>query len=215
MNNNAIINSQSSAHIFTYWEPKESIPYYIQLCMQTWKKFLPDFPITILDNSNLKDYIDINFYGSELFGGSFTLPQIADAVRVMILKEYGGIWFDADTLILNNSAADYFDTTGDNELMFFGFPRKRGVQLAVIHTKSASTRCMRLWVEYIKDKVQNFNPPQKDFWAYLGNSFINIYSKAFPDEIKIFDREEVMLHLGSPVSEYDAYRDYFFLQKKH
>ena len=27
--------------IFSYWEPRSNIPYYLQLCVETWKKFLP------------------------------------------------------------------------------------------------------------------------------------------------------------------------------
>jgi hypothetical protein len=30
-----------------------------------------------------------------------TLPIQADAIRVAILKKFGGIWMDADTIILN------------------------------------------------------------------------------------------------------------------
>ena len=94
--------------IFSYWEPKQNIPTYLQLCVETWKKNLPGFPITILDNSNIKQYIDIDSYGANLFSGKFSLPQIADAIRAMLLEKYGGIWFDLDTIILNKSAQLYF-----------------------------------------------------------------------------------------------------------
>ena len=53
-----IINSLSSQkdikvnnhYIFTFWEPHNSLPGIIKLCIRTWKKFLPkDYIIIILD----------------------------------------------------------------------------------------------------------------------------------------------------------------------
>ncbi len=41
--------------IYTFWEPRDRMPYYIQLCIETWKKFLPEAEITILDFSNVKN----------------------------------------------------------------------------------------------------------------------------------------------------------------
>ena len=100
--------------IFSYWEPRKNIPPYLQLCVETWKKFLPGFPITILDNSNIRNYIDIDSYGANLFSGKFSLPQIADAIRAMLLEKYGGIWFDLDTVVLNGSAQLYFYDLGES-----------------------------------------------------------------------------------------------------
>ena len=42
-----LINSNKI--IFTFWEPKENIPGYLKLCIKTWKKFLPEYKIIILD----------------------------------------------------------------------------------------------------------------------------------------------------------------------
>lgn len=46
--------------IFTFWEPKNKIPAYIQLCIKTWYKILPDYEIKILDYDNIKDLLDKN-----------------------------------------------------------------------------------------------------------------------------------------------------------
>lgn len=93
----------------------------------------------------------------------------------MLLEKYGGIWLDTDTVILSGEARNFFSTNGNSEVTFFGDTEKRNVHLAVIRS-IPSSRLMRLWTEYIKDKVQNFNPPKHDFWAYLGNNLVNIYS---------------------------------------
>ena len=53
--------------IFTFWEPKENIPGYISLCIETWKKFLPDYEIVILDYSNLDEWIGKNYFDRSLY----------------------------------------------------------------------------------------------------------------------------------------------------
>ena len=154
--------------IFSYWEPKQNIPYYLQLCVETWKKFLPGFPIIILDNSSIRNYIDIDSYGANLFSGKFFLPQIADAIRAMLLEKYGGIWLDLDTVILNDSAQLYFqDFVNDEdeyEVTFFGEPINRSCHLAMVKAVPEA-RLMRFWLQTIKDKINNFNAPKKDFWG--------------------------------------------------
>ena len=49
--------------IFTFWEPKEKIPAYIKLCMQTWEKFLPEYEVIVVDYSNIYEYLGKNFFG--------------------------------------------------------------------------------------------------------------------------------------------------------
>lgn len=87
--------------IFTFWEPQTFIPPYLQLCMETWKKFLPDYEIIVLDYSNLDAWLDKDFYPEVLYK-HFSLPIQADAIRCAILKKYGGIWMDVDTIITSS-----------------------------------------------------------------------------------------------------------------
>ncbi len=94
--------------IWTFWEPREKMPAYLQLCMRTWKKFLPKAEITVVDYSNMRDFVDVDVYGKALFDNNFRIDQIADAIRALLLEKYGGVWLDVDTIILNSSANKYF-----------------------------------------------------------------------------------------------------------
>lgn len=69
--------------IFTFWEGK--MPEYIRLCMRTWK-----FQYTVLNYDNLKEFTDFDIENTK----RFTLPQIADAVRVHVLRDNGGYWLE-------------------------------------------------------------------------------------------------------------------------
>ena len=87
--------------IFSFWEPHERIPGYLLLCIETWKKFLPKYDINILDYKSVEDYLGKSLFSS-IICKNMTLPIQVDAIRVALLKKYGGIWIDADTIILND-----------------------------------------------------------------------------------------------------------------
>lgn len=180
--------------IYTFWEPKNKIPEYLKLCMETWKKFLPDYESVMLDYSNIGEYIDINRYNKRLFDGTFSMPQIADALRSMLLEEHGGVWMDTDTVLLNDNVKKYF--TLDNDISFFGISDRKLVHIAWINAMP-HIRLMKEWVKYNENKIENFVKPEKDFWAYLGNLFVNPYVKDHPGEVTIFDtvKERVMPEL--------------------
>ena len=55
--------------IWTFWEPPEKMPVYLQLCMETWKKFIPDAEVISVNLSNLDDYVDMSEYIENLLAG--------------------------------------------------------------------------------------------------------------------------------------------------
>ena len=99
--------------IFTFWEPKENIPGYLELCLASWKKYLPDYEIVILDYFNLENWFGKDFYPQVLYE-KFSLPIQADAIRCALLNKYGGIWMDIDTIITSEKTKQYL--TIDSEL---------------------------------------------------------------------------------------------------
>ena len=86
--------------IFTFWEPKGKIPGYLRLCIKTWKKFFPDYEIQIMDYKKLRHYLGETLF-SDIICKNMALSMQADAIRVALLKKYGGIWMDTDTIVLN------------------------------------------------------------------------------------------------------------------
>ena len=96
---NTII-SNNKKNIFTFWEPVEKMPGYLKLCMKTWKKFLPDYKIIILDYKSLKNNLGESLF-NDIICKNMSLAVQADAIRVALLNKYGGVWIDTDTIILN------------------------------------------------------------------------------------------------------------------
>jgi hypothetical protein len=95
-------NNRKQIIIFTFWEPKLNIPGYIKLCIRTWQNIFPNEAIIILDYSNLYHYLRPSLI-SKILCKNMKMTVQADAIRVAILKKYGGIWMDADTIVTNSS----------------------------------------------------------------------------------------------------------------
>ena len=205
--------------VYTFWEPREKIPYYLQLCMETWKKNLPNAEIIVLDYKNLSDYIDLSEFGSNLTSGRFSLPQIGDAIRVALLAKHGGVRVDVDTIILNPSAEKYFLPDENNRTVFFGTPSRGGIRICFINTPP-NAPCMVGWHEFVKKQVQTLTPATQITWNALGNKFIDAYYKTHKDEIQILNMAPTMPELkliskATGVTYRSCYPLYYFEKNCH
>ena len=206
--------------VYTFWEPREKIPYYLQLCMETWKKFLPNAEIVLLDYKNIGEYIDIDKdIGSNLLSGRFSLVHIADAIRVALLAKHGGVWVDVDTIILNPNAEKYFLPDEKNRTVFFGTPSRGGIRICFINTPP-NAPCMNGWLDYIREKIETLTPSTQITWDFLGNKFIDAYYKTHKDEIQILSMAPTMPELKliskeTGVTYRSCYPLYYFKHNNH
>lgn len=84
--------------VFTFWEPKESLPGYIRLCMKTWERCLDGYETVVLDYDNLNNYLTPAEQQAVLCR-KMTFAMQSDCIRCAVLKKHGGIWMDADTIL--------------------------------------------------------------------------------------------------------------------
>ena len=85
--------------VFTFWEPKESVPGYVRLCMETWRSCLPGRETVVLDYGTLGDWLTQEEQDAVLWKG-MTFAMQSDCIRCAVLKKHGGIWLDADTVLV-------------------------------------------------------------------------------------------------------------------
>lgn len=169
--------------IFTFWEPKEKMPGYLLLCIKTWKKYLPDYEIKILNYKSVKYYLGESIFSS-IICPNMTIPIQVDAIRVALLKKFGGIWIDADTIILNRS---FFEKLNNFELIMLGDVKTKIPNIGFIFAANNSY-LIKNWLKSIIQKVKlykkNIITNEKNFiyqtsfnesisWNYLGNGIIN------------------------------------------
>jgi len=89
--------------IWTYWEnpdnPSKGLPRVVKLCMESWKKFNPDYEIVLLTKKNVKGYVTIPDEIRTHPHYNDSPQRFADLVRLYVLEEHGGIWIDASVLV--------------------------------------------------------------------------------------------------------------------
>jgi len=69
----------------------------VQKCMESWKKFCPDYEIIRWDESNLN--IDINKYCRQAYDAK-KYAFASDVLRYYVIKEHGGIYLDVDVELM-------------------------------------------------------------------------------------------------------------------
>lgn len=89
-------------NIFMYWEtlPGKTKPVYLDLCYDTiLKNCSQDFKIHMLDDKSIKTYLpEIRTDLDQ----KLKIQQKVDYYRLLLLYKYGGIWLDADTIVIKS-----------------------------------------------------------------------------------------------------------------
>lgn len=175
--------------IFTFWEGK--MPAYIELCMKTWK-----LPFTVLNYKNLHEYTDLNIEPVK----RFTMPQIADCVRVHVLRDNGGYWLDADTIMITDKLP---------QTNMVGNPLTRMNTIGFLHTEK-DTQMYKSWAVFQASVFKRQDTPTQ--WNIMGNAFTDQYLK---------DHKEISIHdvtnfwpetymIKDDISRYNKYGKFYF-----
>ena len=210
------LKSKPKKQIFTFWEPKEKIPGYLKLCIRTWKKFLPEYNINIMNFKSTKDYIG-EYMFSRIISKNLPLSIQADAIRVALLNQSGGIWMDPDTIITNS---DFLKTLENYELVMIGEKKMQHIGFIIA---SNNSDIINNWLKEILKKVKIYNQfNNKNInigikWSFLGNMIVdkllqNSTDKKFfrLDRNKIFAFPEVKFFENSKLNMKQRYIKLYF-----
>lgn len=81
------------------WFGRKEMPALLQLCIASWKKYLPDYQIKRWDETNF------DFNMAPLCREAYTAKKwafVADYCRIYALYTEGGIYMDTDIMVLKN-----------------------------------------------------------------------------------------------------------------
>ena len=81
--------------VFTFWDGPQRPPY-IDLCLDAMRRYAPS--IQVLDESTVGEWIDV----PSRFDDVSSLAARTDIYRMLLLREHGGVWLDADTVLLRD-----------------------------------------------------------------------------------------------------------------
>ena len=157
-------------NIYLYWVSKEYklisiLQYLIYLHSTTGI----GYKVHLLTDKNISNYIkDIPHYFSNL-----SPAHQADFVRVNVICDYGGIWLDSDTLVLN-SLDSLFDCIEINDGFFI--KENNDILWNGIFGSRAKTPLMIEWKKQLKNVLDI--KLGKIGWTDIGNSMLqDIYNK--------------------------------------
>ena len=152
--------------VWSHWgsDNFESMPLSIKQIVNDRNKKLEskNWRIVMLNNNNVKDYIDKNEYPPKY--NTLTIQAQSDWLRLKLLQKYGGLWIDAGIIINDIDAFEkmYLDCiTKQSELTGF----------------------------YLKDRISNDDPTTYiESWyimAPLESNIINLWLEQFEKAIDI------------------------------
>ncbi len=144
--------------IFTFWEPRKNVPGYIQLCMKTWEKFLPEAEVVVCDYQTMRNYLSDEEFESIDFR-NMSLAKQSDAIRCALLKKHGGIWLDADTIITSSEGIQQLQQ-GHCCMLNNGKPHT--LFGAYIYTAEPNTEFINRWHEELVPRIAAY----KKAWKY-------------------------------------------------
>ncbi len=154
----------SKPYLWTYWEGEK--PCYIEQCLKSF--YIHNsayFTIKILTKEEIKNSLcydlDIN---------RLPISQKVDCLRIALLYQYGGIWIDADTLIIKPLEGIY-GLLEDND--FLGIQWDTGKisngYFAMKKHSQMGKELLKITINKIKNVVGNNLRLIKDYpWVYFG-----------------------------------------------
>lgn len=221
------------ARIFCFWEPRNRIPAYLKLCMETWRKFLPHYEIVLLDYGNLCEWIEEDDLDLETLK---TLPMSAqaDALRAMLLYRHGGLWLDLDTVVtsLNGIAflerADSFTLINKHiAVISVSRPRHpivaewlRNIRLRLKFARWYRASTSRL-VRFARIAISHFfhtRPPLTNTWDFMGNAPLEFALRKYGSLFYSIDRIEAGAMpetslSASRATDMKVYVEYYFTRR--
>lgn len=108
------------------WLSNDAFPEKIAMCLNSWKKYLPDYQIKLwsADSFNINDCLWVK-QAFERKKYAFA----ADYIRLYALYHYGGIYLDSDVEVLK-SFNDLLDLP-----YFIGLDTHQGIEAAIVGTE--------------------------------------------------------------------------------
>jgi hypothetical protein len=104
--------------IWTCWfQGREYAPLLVKTCLKSWERNNPGWELRCLDATSIEQYVPLRQY-IDLDRQSLTAASLSDVLRILLLREFGGVWIDA-TLFCNRPLDDWLP--GVMEEGFFAF----------------------------------------------------------------------------------------------
>lgn len=91
-----------------WWQGVDDAPESVLRTIGSMRRNAGDFDVIVIDKYNYQEYIDFPFYIMEKFSkGIISIQNFSDILRLSLIAKYGGIWMDANLLVLHPIKIDW------------------------------------------------------------------------------------------------------------
>ena len=182
--NNSNSNGSSKNNIYLYWIGNEyKLIKILRNIIYLHSNNGKNYNIHLINTDNIKDYI------KQLPDYFYDLQPAhqADFVRVSVICDYGGIWLDSDTLVMDDLKS-LFDII-KNQDGFFILENNENLSNGVFGSKP-NTKLMIEWKKQIINILNNKNKNKNINWTEIGGHLLETIKIKDPDyynNYKIFN----------------------------
>ena len=123
------------------WFGRGEKPELAKKCIASWRKFCPDFEIREWNEDNC-DYLAMPFMAEAYAAKKYAF--VSDVMRLIVLEQYGGVYFDTDVEVLRDI------TPLLNDEGFIGFENDRYVNSGQVMAMVAHQPVVQVMIEKYK-----------------------------------------------------------------
>ena len=123
------------------WFGRGEKPELAKKCIASWKKFCPDFEICEWNEDNC-DYFAMPFMAEAYAARKYAF--VSDVMRLIVLEQYGGVYFDTDVEVLRD-ISPLLDDEG-----FIGFENDQFVNSGQVMAAKAHHPVIQAMIEEYK-----------------------------------------------------------------
>jgi hypothetical protein len=107
--------------VWTCWfQGREAAPALVKKCLRSWERNNPGWEFHCLDATTVERYVSVKDY-IDLHDQSLTAASLSDIVRILLLREFGGVWVDA-TLFCNRTLDEWLPDVMKEGFFAFAAP---------------------------------------------------------------------------------------------
>lgn len=91
-----------------WWQGKEAMPDIAKACYNSVLMHADSHPVILITEKNYRDYVTLPaFIVEKQQNGEIDLTHFSDILRMMLLRQYGGIWMDSTVLLPAKSLNEF------------------------------------------------------------------------------------------------------------
>lgn len=125
------------------WFGNKELPNLVLNCIESWKKYLPEYEIMFWNESNFD--IQLLNYTKEAYENK-KFAFVSDVCRVYVLKKYGGVYLDSDVEMIKPLPLEML-----NHNAFSGFEDNNSIPTGIMASEKNGAWATEMY-NYYKDK---------------------------------------------------------------